>query len=62
MGFTRYIDGKRVKTVTPKPDGRIIVILDAGKGVRGKVRIFKDGASYEAAVEKVPSEKGRKAD
>ncbi len=56
MRFTRYIGDRRVKTVTPKADGRIVVILDAGHGVRGKVRIFPDGAAYEQAVRKVPAE------
>ena len=52
--FTRYIEGKRVKSVTKKPDGRIVVVLDLGRGIRGKVRVFPNAEAYTAEVQKVP--------
>ena len=53
--FVRYIGGKRVKGKPKRQDdGSIIVMLDNGRGVRGTVRRFKDGKSYEEAVEKIP--------
>lgn len=57
MKFVRIIDGKKVKKATPRADGRIVVILDEGHGVQGKVRVFRDGDAYERALQKVPIHK-----